>query len=270
MKKNLFVLLCCLVGLAFASPGFCHFQMLYSPHMALERGGMLPIKLVFTHPYEAGHTMNMEKPEVFFTLHKGKRTELLESLQPIIWTSLTNSAQGWEMSYRLRGMGDWVFCLQPAPYLEQSEDVYIQQMTKTIFNVGTLPTDWWREVGMTAEIVPLHIPYNLLVGNVFCGIVKSQGKPVPFAEIEVEYINHTPKMSANTFAKEANAKTPETFGWPTTIRANANGEFFYGLPRSGWWGFCALGVGPQTSYKGKDLSQDAVIWVEAVDMVDSK
>ncbi len=270
MKKYLVGLLCPLVVFLCAMPCFAHFQMVYSPQMALKKGGVLPLKLVFTHPYEAGHTMDMEKPEAFFVIHKGRRTDVLSSLEPITWTSLVNDAQGWETSYRLRGMGDWIFCLQPAPYLEASEDAYIQQMTKTIFNVGSLPTDWSREVGMAAEIVPLHMPYNLLTGNVFCGIVKSEGKPVPFAEIEVEYINHTPDMKANAFAKEANAKTPATFSWPTTIRANANGEFFYGLPHAGWWGFCALGVGPETSYKDKDLSQDAVIWVEVVDMVNAK
>lgn len=224
------------------------------------------LKLVFTHPYEAGHTMKMEKPEYFHTIHKGKKSDLLSTLKPITWTSLTNSAQAWEASYKTRGMGDWVFCLKPAPYLEGSEDVYIQQFTKTIFNVGTMPTDWESEVGMAAEIVPLNKPYNMLVGNVFRGIVKSNGKPVPFAEIEVEYVNHNPDMENNKFDEVENASTPASFGWPTGIRANAQGEFSYGLAHSGWWGFCALGVGPEKEHDGKELSQDAVIWVEAVNM----
>ncbi len=51
-----------------------------------------------------------------------------------------------------------------------------------------------------------------------------------------------------------------------TIKANVNGEFTFGIPRAGWWGFCALGAGPEDTYKGKELSQDAVIWVQARDM----
>jgi cobalt/nickel transport protein len=51
-----------------------------------------------------------------------------------------------------------------------------------------------------------------------------------------------------------------------TIKANVNGEFSFGIPRAGWWGFCALGAGPDKEYKGKELSQDAVIWVQARDM----
>jgi len=51
-----------------------------------------------------------------------------------------------------------------------------------------------------------------------------------------------------------------------TIKANKNGEFSFGIPRAGWWGFCALGVGPAIKHNGKELSQDAVIWVQARDM----
>ena len=51
-----------------------------------------------------------------------------------------------------------------------------------------------------------------------------------------------------------------------TIKANVNGEFAFGIPKAGWWGFCALGVGPADTYNGKELSQDAVIWIKAVDM----
>jgi cobalt/nickel transport protein len=52
----------------------------------------------------------------------------------------------------------------------------------------------------------------------------------------------------------------------TTLTANRRGEFAFGIPRAGWWGFCALGVGPAKEYKGKELSQDAVIWIQARDM----
>jgi cobalt/nickel transport protein len=51
-----------------------------------------------------------------------------------------------------------------------------------------------------------------------------------------------------------------------TIKADKNGQFVYGIPHAGWWGFCALGIGPKTEYKGKKLSQDAVIWVQAQEM----
>lgn len=48
-----------------------------------------------------------------------------------------------------------------------------------------------------------------------------------------------------------------------TIKANVNGEFAFGIPRAGWWGFCALGVGPVKTHQEKELSQNAVIWIPA-------
>ncbi len=266
MKNFVSGVLALLFTIGVASSAQAHFQMIYSPDMAREKGGKIDLKVVFTHPYDAGHTMKMDTPEYFFTFHKGKKKDLLATLKPITWTSLTNSAQGFETSYKMRGMGDWLFCLKPAPYFEEADGIYIQQIAKTVFNVGGLPTDWHAEMGLEAEIVPLNKPYNMLAGNVFRGIVKADGKPVPFAEIEVEFMNHTPVMAENRFAKEENAQTPKTFIWPTTIVANALGEFSYGMPKAGWWGFCALGVGAQKEFKGKELSQDAVIWVETVEM----
>ena len=154
----------------------------------------------------------------------------------------------------------------PAPYYEKEEDSYIQQITKVIINTAGFPTDWDKEVGLPAEIVPLDKPYALWTGNVFRGIVKSTGKPVSYAEIEVEYLNHDPLMEKNAFAQKAQVKAPQDSFVTMTIKANVNGEFAFGIPRAGWWGFCVLGVGPVKEHNGKELSQDAVIWVQAKNM----
>jgi cobalt/nickel transport protein len=249
-----------------ATPAFAHFQMIYTPEAAMEKGSTIDMKLVFTHPFEAGHTMDMGTPESFTVLHKEKTKDLSSTLKPVTWQSLTNSGQAYETSYKLRGMGDWIFSLTPAPYYEASEDVYIQQITKTVINVGGSPTDWDAEVGLPAEIVPLDKPYAIWTGSTFRGIVTSNGKPVPFAEIEVEYMNHEPMMASNRFAKEAKAQAPQDSFITMGIKTNAFGEFSFGIPKAGWWGFCALGVGPEKEYKGKELSQDAVIWINAQDM----
>ena len=247
-------------------PAWAHFQMVYTPESALEKAETIDFKLVFTHPFEAGHTMDMGVPEEFFVVRKEKKKDLTKTLKPITWASLTNSGKAYETSYKLRGMGDNVFCLVPAPYYEAEEEVYIQQITKTVINTAGFPTDWDAEIGLPAEIVPLDKPYALWTGNVFRGIVKGGGKPVPYAEIEVEYLNHQPLMDKNAFAKAAAAEAPQDAFVTMTIKANAAGEFAFGIPKAGWWGFCALGAGPAKEFKGKELSQDAVIWVQARDM----
>ena len=264
--KRAITLTALLMIVAFASPAMAHFQMIYTPESALQKAKTIDLKLVFTHPFEAGHTMDMGKPEQFFVVRKEKKKDLLSTLKPITWTSLTNNGAAYETTYKLRGMGDNVFCLVPSPYMEKEEDAYIQQITKVVINTGGFPTDWDAEIGLPAEIVPLDKPYALWTGNVFRGIVKSNGNPVPFAEIEVEYMNHEPVLSKNAFSQKADVEAPQDAFVTMTIKANGDGEFSFGIPKAGWWGFCALGAGPDTEYKGKELSQDAVIWIQAKDM----
>ncbi|MDK2954589.1 MAG: nickel transport protein [Desulfovibrionales bacterium] len=255
-----------LLVLCMSAPAQAHFQMLYTPEAALTKGGELDLKLVFSHPFDAGHTMNMGKPLQFFMINKGKKTDLMKDLKPIKWQSLTNSGDAYEAEVKVRKMGDYVFCLVPEPYFEPEEGAYIQQITKVIINNSGLPTDWDAAVGLPAEIVPLDKPYALWTGNVFRGVVMGDGKPVPDAEIEVEFLNHPPVPGKNMFQKQALATAPQDAFVTLTIKADANGEFAFGLPKAGWWGFAALGVGPLKTYKDKDNSQDAVIWVKAVDM----
>lgn len=252
-----------LLSLGFSLPASAHFQMVYTPDAVAKPGTALDMRLIFTHPFVAGHTMDMGKPEAFFVEHKEKKTDLLKTLEPIAWKSLTNEGAAFKTTYKVKSMGDYVFCLEPAPYFEANEDCYIQQITKTIINVAGMPTDWDREIGLPAEIVPLDKPYAIWEGSTFRGIVKREGKPVPFAEIEVEYLNHAPMLATNSFAEKAAIEAPSDAMETLTLYANASGEFVFGVPREGWWGFCALGVGPKTEYKGKELSQDAVIWVRA-------
>ena len=264
MKK----LVLLVVALMMVSAVTCsaHFVVVYTPNPLLDKGGTIPLKAVFTHPFEAGHTMEMDQPNAFFVVNKGKKTDLLKTLKPITWTSLENSAKAWETTYAVRGMGDYVFCLEPAPYFEKNEDGYIQQFTKVMVNNAGLPTDWDKPVGVKTEIVPLDKPYALWTGNVFRGVVLSGGKPVADAEIEVEYLNHDLNMQDNKFEATAKVKVTSDAMKTLTIKTNAHGEFAFGIPKAGWWGFAALGVGPDKKFKGKELSQDAVIWIQARDM----
>ena len=187
--KKVFGLIAVLVLMS-SSPAMAHFQMLYSPESALDKGREINLKLVFTHPYEAGHTMDMDQPESFVVLHKGKKEDLKKTLKPLTWSSQTNSGKAYEASYKMRGMGDWVFGVIPAPYYEGSEDAYIQQMTKAVYNVAGAPTDWNSMLDFPAEIRPLVKPYAVWAGSTFSGVVLSKGRPVPYAEIEIEYLNH--------------------------------------------------------------------------------
>jgi len=271
MKKIRMLLVLALV-LGLSVPAFAHFQTIYTPESALDKGKEITLKLVFTHPFEAGHTMDIGKdesgkiqpPKAFGVMHKGKKKDLLKKLKSIEFTSLTNKGKAFEVSYKLRGMGDYVFYFDPAPYYEASEDIYIEHVTKMIVNVAGAPTDWDAEVGLPVEIVPLDKPYALWTGNVFRGVVKCNGKPVPDIEIEVEYMNHD--IVGNFFARTAKVEAPQDAFITQTIKADSNGVFTFGIPKAGWWGFAALGAGGDVKHKGKGLSLDGVIWVQARNM----
>ncbi len=251
-----------------------HFQMLYTPESALEKGTSIPIHLIFTHPFSDEHTMDMglqedqsiEPVKEFYVLHKDKKTDLLETLKTIEFKGSHNSGQAYTTDFNAKRIGDYMFVLTPAPYYEANEDTYIQQITKMVVNVAGVPTNWDEELGLATEIVPLMKPYGIWAGSTFSGIVKSNGKPVPFAEIEVEYVNHDIDLKNNSTKKKGHVEAPQDSFVTIGIKADANGQFTYGIPKAGWWGFAALGTGPDTEYKGKELSQDAVIWIQAKKM----
>ncbi|RXJ60571.1 DUF4198 domain-containing protein [Candidatus Marinarcus aquaticus] len=264
MTKKLIISTLAAASIA-ATSAFAHFQMVYTPNTALPKGETIEFKHVFTHPFADEHTMDMAGVEEFYVINKGKKKNLKESLKPITWKGKHNSGKAFESSYKARRMGDHLFIMQPVPYFEAGEGIYIQQITKTVINVAGTPTDWDAELGLKAEIVPLTKPYSIWEHGSFTGVVKSNGKPVPFAEIEVEYINNTPDMKNNAMGPNKYEAPQDSFV-TMGIKANKDGEFTFSIPKAGFWGFCALGVGSDTEYKGKELSQDAVIWVEAKPM----
>ena len=271
MKK---IYLAMMMTLLLSSTAFAHFQMIYTPESALAKGTTINLREVFTHPFSDGHTMDMgaqhdskevSPVEAFYVINKGKKKDLLSTLEQITWTGSHNQGIAYKSLYKAKRMGDHLFVLQPAPYYEAGEDIYIQQITKMVVNIAGAPTDWDSELGLKAEIVPLIKPYSIWTGSTFTGVVKSNGKPVPFAEIEVEYVNRDVNLDTNSMGPSY-IEAPQDSFVTIGIKADANGQFTFGLPRAGWWGFCALGAGSDTQYKGKELSQDAVIWVQVRDM----
>lgn len=268
------ILLSAVAVAGMVSGAFAHFQMVYTPESALKKATTIPLKVVFTHPFADEHVMDMGLQEdgsrlpvsEFYVKHKENKVDLKENLKEISFKGSENTGKAYDLTYKAQRAGDHMFVLNPAPYYEKGEDAYLQQITKMIVNVGGMPTTWDEELGLKAEIVPLAKPYSIWAGSTFSGIVKSEGKPVPFAEVEVEFVNHAIDIKTNSTNKKAKYSAPQGSFETLTIKADSNGVFTFGIPKAGWWGFAALGVGPDKEYKGKELSQDAVIWVQAKEM----
>ena len=213
----------------------------------------ITLQVQFIHPFE-GDYMNMEKPKAFGGGAGEEQTDLLNTLKKRELKGFTT----WEALYRIKKPGDYIFFVEPAPYWEPAEELFIVHYTKVIVNALGLEEGWDTELGLKTEIVPLTRPYGLWSGNVFQGIVKVDGKPVPYAEVEVEYYNENGKV-----------KAPAESYITQVIMADENGVFTYAMPKAGWWGFAALNTADYTmKHNGGEFPVEigAVMWVKTRDM----
>ena len=233
-----------------------HFQVIMpSTDIVTEgTGGPITLDLIFTHPMQRGPTMAMQRPVRFGVETEGRIEDLEASLRP----RTVDGKAAWQASYDIKKPGDYVFFVEPAPYWEPGEQKMIVHYAKVVVDGYGEGEGWDAMIGLPVEIRPLVRPYGVWTGNVFRGIVERSGKPVPFAEIEVEWMNDgSVTVPADAFVTQV-------------IKADAGGAFAYAMPRAGWWGFAALVEADKTikSPAGKDvpLEQGGLMWVRAVDM----
>ncbi|AFL73195.1 DUF4198 domain-containing protein [Thiocystis violascens] len=243
-------------ALAISASAPAHFQELIPAVeiVTIKSGNPVVLQLQFTHPMERGPAMDMGKPARFGVLGPAGQEDLLASLT----AREVEGKQAYAAEYRVKQPGDHVFFVEPAPYWEPAEGVMIVHYTKVVVDAFGAGEGWDAEVGLPVEIVPLTRPYGLWTGNLFSGIVKQSGQPVPFAEIEVEWRND-------------GSVTPPADAFITqVVKADSNGVFHYAMPRAGWWGFAALleGETPMKNPEGKEVPVEAgaLIWVRARDM----
>jgi cobalt/nickel transport protein len=253
-----------------------HFVVLYTPETALVRTpDVVPFNLIFTHVFAGGPTMPLAKPQRFYYSRRGgpgersEEVDLSQYLEQSTWLNGDQAVMAWQANIprsEMRSLGDYQIVVEPEPYLEEAEGLYIQQFAKTLVNVGGVPGNWMETLGLPAEIQALNKTYANWTGAVFRGVVVSDGIPVPYTQVEVEYLNHPLDQANKRFEPEALIDPPHPAFGAQVILTNELGEFSFAMPKAGWWGFAALSVGPETEYKGMPLSQDAILWVQVRDL----
>ena len=97
--------------------------------------------------------------------------------------------QAWRAVYEVKQPGVYQFALEPAPYFDPEKDRFIIHYTKTVVAAFGDEKGWDVPLGLKMEIIPLTRPFANYSGNIFQGRVLLDGKPVPGAEVEVEYYN---------------------------------------------------------------------------------
>jgi nickel transport protein len=251
MKKAFVMWVMMSVVFGITGTAFAHFGMLIpSDNMVMQNDNRsITLQLSFSHPMEMVG-MELARPKTFSIRANGKTQSLLDKLKPI--RIMGHGA--WQSGFQVKRPGVYMFWMEPQPYWEPAEDVFIIHFTKTVVTAFGDDEGWDEEVGLKTEIVPLSKPFGLYAGNVFQGIVKLDGKPVPYAEVEVEYYN-----------KDNKAQAPTDYMVTQTLKADPNGVFTYAAPKAGWWGFAALNEAdfkiktPSGEEKGVEIG--AVLWV---------
>jgi cobalt/nickel transport protein len=235
-----------------------HFQVLLPSTDIVEAQDPRTVELDirFTHPMDQGPSMNMARPRQFGVLVGGKqRVDLADKLKP----RQVDGKSAFTCTLPTSMPGDYVVYLDPEPYWEAAEERMIIHYTKVVVDVLGAEKGWDALVGLPVEIEPLVRPYGLWTGNMFRGIVRYHGKPVPLARVEIEYFNEGRRV-----------KPPRDAFVTQVIKTDVNGVFSYSMPRAGWWGFAALITGDEKMKNpaGKlvDVELGGLMWVRTVDM----
>lgn len=244
------------IMLCFSSPAQAHFGMAIPSRAVVEnkKDAAISLELSFSHPMEMVG-MPLGRPESVQVFVDGEAKDISASLQAV----KVMGHDAWKAAYTVQKPGVYQFVMQPRPYWEPAEDCFIVHYTKTYVAAFGEEEGWDEPVGLKTEIVPLTRPFGNYTGNVFQGRVLLDGKPVPNAEVEVEYYN-----------KDGRYAAPNEYMVTQVVKADAAGVFTYGIPFAGWWGFAALNTADeQMEHEGsrKDIELGAVIWMEFVSPV---
>jgi cobalt/nickel transport protein len=252
-KARIIIIMAAILGMT--GSAFGHFGMVIpSDNMIMQNEKReVNLHLSFSHPMEVVG-MDLEQPKVFSVWDNGKEVNLRDNLKQ----THVMDHKAWQLDYQIKRPGIYMFFMEPQPYWEPTEDVFIIHYTKTVVTAFGSDEGWDEEIGLKTEIVPLSKPFGLYSGNVFQGIVKMDGKAIPFAEVEVEFYN-----------SDNSAQAPTEYMITQTIKADNNGVFTYAAPKSGWWGFAALNEADfklkTKSGEEKGVELGAVIWVHFED-----
>ncbi len=227
-----------------------HFGMVIpSANIVTQDQKVVNLTMSFSHPFEV-IGMDLVKPKKFYVVKDGKQTDLLSTIQE----TQVMDRLAWQTSHKPKRPGVYQYVMEPTPYWEPAEDLFIIHYTKTIVAAYGADENWDQPVGLPTEIIPLLRPYGNYAGNTFTGQVFMSGKAVPHAEVEVEFYDNKKSYAS-----------PSDYHITQVVKADSNGIFSFTCPLAGWWGFSALNeadftlTGPDNTSKNIELG--AVLWV---------
>lgn len=233
-----------------------HFGMILPDKSMVMQGDNpeLQVLVGFCHPFEQ-QGMDWDRPKKFGVRSGKTDTDLTNTLQE----TRVLDAKAWKGVYAIKKPGVYIFYADPQPYWEPKENQYIIHYPKTYVAALGYEDDWDQdvEVGLKAEIIPLTRPFAIYTGEVFRGIAKCNGKPVAYADVEIEWWNAGKKVEA-----------PNEYFNLLKVKTDQNGIFAFGFPKAGWWAFSAINDEKLSmTHDGKRVQAEhaGVLWVLVTD-----
>ena len=226
-----------------------HFGMaIPSSNQVNQAQQQVDILFSFVHPFE-NKGMDLVWPKNVFV--SGNNTK--QDLKGIMLETSLFDRQAWKVSYTPPRPGVYWFVMEPEPYWEPAEDVFIVHYTKTAVSAYGGDLGWGEPVGLKTEIIPLVRPFGKYAGNTFTGQVLVDNTPMPGTDVEVELYNQDGWVA------------PTDAHITQVVKTDANGVFSFTCPLPGWWGFSAL-TDADYSLKADDDTEKkvelgAVIWL---------
>ena len=241
------------LAIAFMPAASAHTHLMVPSTDMAAPGETVEFEITYTHPMTGGPVVNMDFPERFGLLLDGEETDLTGALE----ATEVDERQAFTAEYEIADPGAHVFFLETAPR-EGHGGVVSQYHLKVLVDSLGAHSGWDASVGAPVEIEPLSSPYSLWTGNIFRGVVRHEGEPVPGASVTIEYHNvDGVELPGDAFLGQ-------------TVKTDANGVFAYAIPREGWWGFSVALEGDDEVENAQGemvpLRHGAVMWVHAHDM----
>lgn len=255
-KKPLLVAFILWLGAMATVSARAHYLLLIPSQDAVANPREITLDVMSGHPMQ-NEFIDTDKPKVFGVSIKGlPPIDLLDTLKE----KKLDGSTIWTISYKIKQPGDHVFFVEQPPFYSSHREVFISWNAKVVVNGLDREDGWDADLGLRLEIEPLVRPYGLWTGNLFRGIVKLDGKPLPNTKVWVTYYSG-PDGKPLTSAANSHGQT---------IKTNHSGEFSYAMPRAGWWGFCVRSETDET-IKGEDGKEHPVwlissTWVHTSDM----
>lgn len=259
MKTFCSLVLACALFFGLSAAAQAHFGMVIpSKPAVLEMSEAdLVVDMKFWHPFE-NIGMNLEKPKKLEVYSGGKLIDLGLGLKE----GNLAGFKKWTAVYKIERPGLYVFAMEPEPYWEPEEELFIIHYTKAYVSAFGNDEGWNEPIGLKTEIVPLTNPTRLYAGNLFSGRVLMNDKPVKGCEVEVEWYPGEDKKGV----------APNETMVTLAVMTDDNGIFSFVAPKSGWWGFASLNEADfKLKHEGqdKDVELGGVLWLYFHEMKDA-